>query len=108
MRNPGIEAKEWIRANCRFAQSGHGDTHDGQLMKRKIDDLEKDVSELRKEAASGLGGVIDRFRLQVRRAIETLPSVEKVSRMDLFQATELRKVVDRIKAMVSRYEKPGR
>jgi hypothetical protein len=92
---------EWIH---KVADWGHGDTLEGQLMRRTLDGLAKRVADLRARAAANeLGDVLPRWRGEIRRAILMLPTTERLARLSMMELEGLEKRVDEIASSMRRY-----
>jgi hypothetical protein len=86
------------------AEWGHGDTLDGQMMKRELKKVSEDVRTLRAKAISGgPNEVLPRWKGEIRYKILLLPTLDKIARMSMSELGEVREQVDKIKASMSKY-----
>ena len=81
------EAEDW----------GHGDTLDGQLMRRTHKRVSADMEELKDLALAGMRGVSDRARGELRRRILLLPAPGRVARMSMHELEGLGTQVEAIR-----------
>jgi hypothetical protein len=92
------------KGTVRTADWGHGDTLDGQMMRRELEAIRKDVESLRLAAETNrLDAVLPRWRGEIRHSILLLPPMERISRMSMGELAEVRDRIDRIKAATRRY-----
>lgn len=83
---------------------GHGDTLHGQMRKHEQQRLLKAIERMKTNASSGmLGGVLPRWRGEVRRKIFMLPPVNRIARMSMYELGQLSRRVSEIEALVSKY-----
>jgi hypothetical protein len=92
------------KKSVKTAEWGHGDTLDGQLMKRELEGISKDLKKLRFAAETNhLDVVLPRWRGEIRHKILLLPPLERIARMSMSELSEVREKIDKIKAAMKRY-----
>lgn len=96
----------WLSKNTKIAYFvNHEGTLDGQLMKATAEELEADLSHLRKLAMDNqLDEVAPRFRGEVRRMMLLLPPDSLISRMSMHEMREVQTKIGEIKGLMSRYK----
>lgn len=83
---------------------GHGNTLEGQFMKREKQRLTKEVDRLRLLAASGgPDNVLPRWKGDVRQKILLLPALDVIERMSMIETEYLAGQVDSIRSTMDRY-----
>lgn len=88
------EAEDW----------GHGDTLEGQYLRRTIRSIRDDIERLRNEAETdGLEAVMPRWRGEIKRKIFLLPPMSRVSRMSMHELKSLAERLDDLKAEINKY-----
>ena len=93
-----------MRWFVKLADKWHGDTLEGQLYKRELSRISKDLTTLVRAAVMGkLGNVLPRWRGEVRRAILLLPAADKLPRMSMMELKDVSKTMTRIKSDIKRY-----
>ena len=76
---------------------GHGDTLEGQFLKKELTRISHEVDRLRLLAGSGgPNGVLPRWRADVRRSILLLPPVERIERMSMCELQKVSKALENI------------
>ena len=96
----------WYRREplTKKAEWGHGNTLDGQLMKRELKSIAQDIKELRSKAETGhLNDVLPRWQGEIRNKILLLPSLNRVSRMSMSELKEVSEKISKIKSAMKRY-----
>ena len=92
----------WYKTAKEF---GHGDTFDGQLMKKELARLSREVSDLKVAAAAGgPHGVLPRWKPDVRRSIFLLPSVERMPMMSMYELGQVSQDIQTIRAAMAKYD----
>src|SRR3972149_2557325 len=91
----------WYRIAKEF---GHGDTLEGQLLKKELARLTREVSDLKTAAAAGgPDSVLPRWRPDVRRSIHLLPSLERLPMMSMYELGQLSHDIQAIRAPMAKY-----
>ena len=91
----------WYKTAKEF---GHGDTLEGQLLKKELTRLTREVSDLKTAAAAGgPDSVLPRWRPDVRRSIMLLPSVERLPMMSMYELGRLSQSIQTIRAVMAKY-----
>lgn len=83
---------------------GHGNTLEGQMMKKEMERVAKEVDKLRTVAATGgPHGVLPRWRGDIRQQILKLPSLAALARMSMMEIEQVSKDLDGIQQSMKRY-----
>lgn len=94
----------WYRPIKIAEDIGHGNTLEGQYMKRELRRLSNEVSKLRMiAAAGGPDTVLPRWRGDIRQRILQLPASGRMSNMSMFELEQVSAQVDAIRHGMDRY-----
>lgn len=84
---------------------GHGNTLEGQLFKKELSRLAKEVHDLKTIAASGgPDSVLPKWRPDVRQSIFLLPSIKRLPMMSMYELNQLSIRLQAIQAKIQKYD----
>lgn len=94
----------WFKLIKTAKEIGHGDTFEGQLYKREMERLAKEVDKLRTVAATGgPQSVLPRWRGEIRHKILLLPAKTAIVRMSMHELRQLSSSVTGIRELMDHY-----